>query len=351
MDASASGTDAAKPRRLGRGLTSLLHVHVPVEVPAGPARREPAPGEAAARASAPIPTNPTHTAANTGSIARSGDEDAALSDLQSIAVGEVSPSPFQPRRVMDDGALARLAESIRRSGVLQPVLVRPRRGADGTRYELIAGERRWRAAQIAGLSTLPALVRDLSDEQAAEQALVENVQREDLNPMERAWALRSLSERFELSHAQLAERVGLERPTVANLIRLTELEPEIATLVSAGTLSAGHARALLAVGDRALRAVLAGRAAREEMSVRALERLIQAGRVPPREGTGRGVSGRDDARLAVLSDLQRRIGQQLGTKVVISTDRGGKRGRVTLEFYGLDHFDALMSRLGITTGG
>jgi ParB family chromosome partitioning protein len=269
-----------------------------------------------------------------------------LSDLSSIEVVMIDPSPYQPRKVMDDGALGRLAESIRRTGVLQPVLVRPLRAG---RFELVAGERRWRAAKMAGLTHVPAIVRSLSDEQAAEHALVENVQREDLNPMERAWALRSLGERFGLTAAQLAERVGLERPTVANLIRLTELEPEIAGMISAGELSAGHGRALLSMAAGEARLGLARRAARETMSVRELERIAPSLTTPITVKASKPGVGMDDARLAVLADLQRQIGQQLGTKVSIITDRKGKKGRITMEFYGLDHFDALLSKLGVRT--
>jgi ParB family chromosome partitioning protein len=335
MDASAKA-EQNKPRRLGRGLTSLLGVVAPVEV-------APIPQASNARAAG---NTPQAEAEAPRTVAADRGRENELSDLTMIPVEAVDVSPFQPRRGMDDAALGRLAESIRRSGVLQPVLVRPR----GGRFELVAGERRWRAAQVAGVARIPALVRELTDEQAAEQALVENVQREDLNPMERAWALRSLGEKFGLSHAALAERVGLERPTVANLVRLTELEPEIAGMVASGVLTAGHGRALLAVGDASLRRVLAERAAREEMSVRALEKLIQAGRGAPSPVKGReGVMVRDEARIAVLADLQRRIGQQLGTKVLITTDRRGKRGRISMEFYGLDHFDALMTRLGVST--
>lgn len=303
------------PRKLGRGLSSLLTMNTPVEV----------------QASRHAVSTPT------------------LSDVVQVPLNQVFPSPFQPRRSMDDAALTKLSESVKRSGVLQPILLRPM-PAGG--FELVAGERRWRAAKLAGLQHVPALVRDLTDEQAGEQALIENVQREDLNAMDRAWALRRLGEQFSLSQSQLAERVGLERPTVANLIRLTELEPEIAALITNGGLSAGHGKALLSTPAGATRVELAKRAASEELSVRAVEQIIHEG--------GPRVNGeptlqkqphhaRDEARLAVLADLQRQIGQQLGTKVTITTDSRGKRGRITLEFYGLDHFDALLQRLGVKT--
>lgn len=321
-----AAVESSKPRRLGRGLSSLLNIGVPVEV------------------------SPPQTASELARPNSAMQVESTLSDLSRIPVSKVHPSPFQPRQSMDDAALSRLADSIRRSGMLQPILVRP---AAGGTYELVAGERRWRAATLAGLAEIPAIVRALSDEDAAEHALVENVQREDLNPMDRAWALRKLSERFGLTQAQLAERVGLERSSVANLIRLTDLEPEIAGLIAEQRLTAGHGKALLGVSAGVGRVALARKAADFEMSVRGLENLIQTGDAA---ATGAGVfkgkeqpSAKDEARLAVLADLQKQIGQQLGTKVSIVTDRRGKRGRIIMEFYGLDHFDSLMSRLGVKT--
>lgn len=327
MDADSATAVAAKPRRLGRGLSSLLNIAVPVEVAAPLAQH--------------IATQQLRS-----DFAPGGTAENELYGLIYVPLASITTSPFQPRRSIDEAALGALAQSIKRAGVLQPVLVRRVGGGGG--YELVAGERRWRAAKLAGLSTVPAIVRELKDEEAAEHALVENVQREDLNAMERAWALRGLSERFGLSHAQLAERVGLERPTIANLIRLTELEPEIAGMIAAGRLSAGHGKALLAVVVGEPRLALATRAAAGEWSVRVLEQAAATlPKAAPANPNKKG--GRDDPRLAVLADLQRRIGQQLGTKVVISTDRAGKRGRIAFDFYGLDHFDALMAKLGIQT--
>ncbi len=308
---SQQNAKTAKVSRLGRGLSSLMSLDAPVRV-------DPVPEEA-----------PQETAAG----------------FTRIRVDAVGVSPFQPRKVMDEGSIARLADSIRRQGMMQPIVVRSVDCVIG-RYELVAGERRWRAAKLAGLEMVPALVKSLSDEEAAEWALVENVQREDLNAMERAWALRGLADKFGLSQQMLAERVGLERSSVANLMRLTELEGEIQGLIAAGKLSAGHGKALLSHGAGASRVALAKTAAMGEMPVRRLEALAKragdaaiAAAKEPLPGTS--------GRLAVVQDLERQLSQQLGTKVKIAASKGAKRGMIKIEFYGVDHFDGLLARLGL----
>jgi ParB family chromosome partitioning protein len=233
---------------------------------------------------------------------------------------------------------------------MQPVIVRPRRGGEGARYELVAGERRWRAAQMAGLEAIPAIVRDLSDEEAAQWALVENVQREDLNPMERAWAFRALAEKFHLTQAQIAERVGLDRASVANAVRLTELEPEICKMIERGQLSAGHGKALLAAVPGPVRMSLAQRAVSENWSVRQLERLSIEATMAAAQGKVVAVSppSRETElrALAARTALEKQLGEHLGTKVRIVTNKAGSRGRLTVEFYGLDHFDGLLGKMG-----
>ncbi len=226
---------------------------------------------------------------------------------------------------------------------MQPVIVR-RSESSGGEFELVAGERRWRAAKLAGLAAIPALVRDLSDEESAEWAIVENVQREDLNPIERAWAFRALMDRFGLSHGQIAERAGLERSSVANTIRLTELETQIQEMISAGRLNFGHGRALLAVGAGEGRVSLATEAAREGWSVRRLERA--AANIAILKKAAAATVPAPQTKPVSIEDLERRLGEYLGTRVTIVTNRGGKRGRIAFEFYGLDHFDGLMSRIG-----
>jgi len=268
----------------------------------------------------------------------------------------IRPSPFQARKTFEEGPLKSLAESMRTAGVMQPIIVRARKGADVGTYELVAGERRWRAAKLAGLSRVPAIVRELDDEDAAEWGLIENVQREDLNAMDRAHALRMMSERFGLSHAKIAEKVGLERATVANLVRLTELEPEVSELISADALRSAHGKALLSMPSGAERVRIARDAARNEWSVRKIEAEIK--RVLAEEPVvSRGERSdadlqnapsdiSSDAKRAVVLDLERRLSQQLGTKVNIQAS-GKDKGKITIEFYGLDHFDGLMAKMGV----
>lgn len=326
----------AKPKRLGRGLSGLIGIEVSVAAPL--------------KAATPPESKDVilHQEHNITTVAPAILPSAPAGDaLTMVAVDTIVPSPFQPRRVIDEAALTQLADSIKRAGVMQPIIVRAR--PDGV-YELVVGERRWRAARRAGLDVVPALIRPLDDEAAAEWALVENVQREDLNAMERAWALRSLAERFSLTHAELAERVALERSSVANLIRLTDLEPEIAELITTGALNAGHGKALLSVPAGSLRVTLAQEAARSTWSVRRLEAESQAqARAAKAKAPGALASDDPAPRSAVLRDLERQIGQQLGTKVVIFADRKGAKGRVQIEFYGLDHFEGLLARMNIRT--
>lgn len=236
---------------------------------------------------------------------------------------------------------------------MQPIIVRPRSsGGDASStatYELVAGERRWRAAKLAGLTHVPALVRDLTDEDSAEWAIVENVQREDLNPIERAWAFRSLVETFGLTHGQIAERIGIERPTVANFIRLTELEETIQGMISAHRLTLGHGKVLLGCPPGELRTKLAERAINESWNIKRLEREVGELTGTPIEPAP-AIAAAKPIRSAALDDLEKRLGQYLGTKVHLNTDRSGSRGRLTVEFYGLDHFDGMMSKIGFSHG-
>lgn len=304
-------------KKLGRGLSSLLGLEVPVQV----APRAEVPSVAPLAAQPPAESN----------------------GLTMIEVGGVRPSRFQPRRVFDETTLQQLADSIARAGVMQPIIVRP--CADtGVPFELVAGERRWRAAQKAGLSRVPAIVRELTDEESAEWGLVENVQREELNAIERGFALKEMAERFNLLHAELAQRVGLDRSSVANLIRLTELETEIREMITTGKLSAGHGKALLMAPPGSLRLTLAKEAVLRSWSVRRLEMAARAKEVPPPPAPE---SAEPSIRDAVVRDIERRVGQHLGTKVEVFGDRAGKRGRMVIEYYGLDHFEGILQRMGV----
>lgn len=317
-----------RPNRLGRGLSSLMAKPVAVDPdPAAP----PPPTDAP-------PTTPVDAADPAENQAQTGDSDRLA--VRYLAVSDISPNPAQPRQRFEEGALNRLAESIRSDGLMQPVVVRPREGA--TRFELVAGERRWRAAKLAGLASLPAVVQHLSDQQAAEWALIENLQREDLNPIERAEAFRSLADRHGLNHAEIGQRVGLDRSHISNLLRLLDLYPSVRGMVRDGLLSMGQARALLAVADSRAQEALAQRTVREGLSVRAVE--AAARRIGAPERQARSSKSVTDNHLA---DLERQVGEQLGTRVAIRPGRKKGAGKLTIEFYSLDQFDSLLGQLGV----
>jgi ParB family transcriptional regulator, chromosome partitioning protein len=272
-----------------------------------------------------------------GSGEPSGDEVAQL-ELASIR-----PNPFQPRREFTEAELAELAASIREHGVLQPVVVR----RQGDTYQLIAGERRLRACQQLALATIPALIRDADDTQMLELALIENIQRSDLNPMELARAYHSYIERLSLTQEQAATRLGKSRPAVANTLRLLDLPAELQDLVSRGTLSMGHARALLAVGNADLQRTLALRIVAEGWSVRDVEQAVQAPPAPPAVSDSSSApespTEADAVRSAHLRDLEAQLRERLGTRVRVQ-DRGG-RGRIVIEYFTKDDFDRVLDLL------
>lgn len=240
--------------------------------------------------------------------------------VEYIPVDRIRPGPYQPRQAVDPQELEELAESVRSHGVLQPILVRP--AADG--YEVVAGERRWRAARMAGLETVPAVVRQVGDLQALAVALVENLQRQDLNPVERARAYRRLVEEFGLTQEEVARTVGRSQPSVANTLRLLSLPPEVLSLVERGELSEAHARVLLSVEDPQQRLALARRAADARMPVRELAR--EASPRVPQEGRRRGKAR--DPNLEALEDALR---SRLATQVRVRRTRKG--GVLEIEFY------------------
>jgi ParB family chromosome partitioning protein len=257
---------------------------------------------------------------------------APATGLEEIPVTEIRPNRYQPRDRFDEEALGALADSIREVGVLQPVLVR--RAGDG--YELIAGERRWRAARRVGLQTIPALVRTADDLGSLQQAVVENVQREALNPLEEAAAYQQLIEDFGLTHDEVAARVGRSRATVTNTIRLLQLPPSIQRFVQDGTLRMGHARALLGTPDRALQESIAQRAVREDWSVRAVEEAVREGAIATAART-RHTQPR--TRPPGLLELEELLGEYLDTRVKVTM--GPKLGRVTIDFATLEDLERI----------
>ena len=278
------------------------------------------------------------------SLARPGiDGSGALS----VELDRVTPSPLQPRRHFDSARLQELAQAIRSQGIIEPLVVRPAPSSDGpaARYELVAGERRWRAARIAGLSVVPVVVRELDDHAALEMSLVENLMREDLNPVDEAHGFERLARSFGMSHDQVAARIGKSRPYVSNAIRLLDLPPAVLELIERGELSAGQARPLLAIGSAQAQTAAARRIVEGRISARGAEELAGAAR-RARGGSIRGVAAIDphvDPNLAALAEGMQR---GLKRKVRIVRARGRKPGRIEIEFYGIDDLNALAATLG-----
>jgi ParB family transcriptional regulator, chromosome partitioning protein len=261
-----------------------------------------------------------------------GTDEAPREALATVGVAAIRPGRYQPRTRMDERSLAELAQSIRSQGLLQPVVVRP---VDGG-YELVAGERRWRAAQMAGLEQIPAIVREVPDETALVMALIENVQREDLNPIEEAAAVQRLIDEFKMTHEQAADAVGRSRSATSNLLRLLKLAKPVQEMLMRGALEMGHARALLAL-DGARQIELATRIAARGLSVRDTEALVQRLlRTPAQRRRKR--ADRDLERLA------EELSERLGTTVEIRASRKG-RGKLLLHYSSLDHLDQLLKRL------
>jgi len=263
------------------------------------------------------------------------DEPAAGGEtLASLAIDTLQPGRFQPRARIGQEALAELAESIKSQGVMQPILARP---IGAGRYEIIAGERRWRAARMAGLAAVPALVREVTDRHALAIALIENLQREDLNPLDEATGIRRLTEEFGMTHAEAAEAVGRSRAAITNALRLLELAPPVQELVREGKLDMGHARALLALP--ALKQIeFAREAVARQLSVRQVERRVAH------------LSARATVRTRLRGDrdvarLEEELSGQLGTIVSIRTGSKPGSGKLVIHFSSLDQLDALLNRL------
>ena len=275
--------------------------------------------------------------------------------LRNLEIKTIVPNPNQPRIHFDEDSLAELAESIRVVGVLQPILVRPAKGSTVGSFELIAGERRWRAAQRAGLTTIPALVRESDDVSSVEQALVENLHRQDLTPLEEAAAFKQLLDDFSMTHEQIAEKVGKARSAITNSLRLLSLPPSIQQLLADGRLSGGHARALLGVTDKATQELLARRCANEGWTVRAVEDAVRTrtGRVGKTTSTISGTAhnkqnSASNRKTGVLTttlpepglvELEKLLSEYLATNVSVTSANG--RGRVMVEFADYDDLERI----------
>lgn len=290
-----------------------------------------------------------------GEAVPGGLSDPAI--LVEIAVGDITPNRHQPRVHFDEESLGELTASIQQIGVLQPVLVRPAETGDG--YELIAGERRWRAAGRAGLATMPAIIRRSDDLAAVEEALIENLHRQDLTALEEAAAFHQLIDDFDLTHEQVADRVGKSRSAITNTLRLLGLPPSIQHLLADGKLSAGHARALLGTPDRSLQEELAKRAANEGWTVRGVEEAVrgagapvdESGGAPPDPSTGPPGPSHDGAGLTPttrlrppgLLELEELLADHLATRV--SVQMTAKKGRISIDFADLEDLERIYRRM------
>lgn len=293
---------------LGRGLGALIRDAEPQVAPAEPTR------EPSQIHSAAVPAGP-----------------------QQIDIDLIEPSPFQPRTHFREEALAELAQSIQSTGIIQPLVLRP----IGSRYQLLAGERRWRAAQRAGLSRVPAVIRQVSDEAALEITLVENIQREDLNPVEEARAFERMMDEFHLTQEDVATRTGKDRATVANAVRLLRLEKNVLDFIEEGRLSAGHGRALLAITDAKLRNALAHRASRGGLTVRQIERLGSRRNNANATADAAPVPQLDPNTRAALEELQ----QALGTRVTLRQPSKNRPGELIIEYYDNGQLNGIYDRL------
>jgi ParB family chromosome partitioning protein len=308
-----------KKRGLGRGLSALL--------PGGP---PPSAGGVDARSQPPSPHAVEHTGYTAAPPPRSRTYFAA-------GIEELYPSPEQPRRRFYETKLGELAESMKAHGVIVPLVVRPR--PEGG-YFLIAGERRWRAAQRAGLHEVPVVVQEVEQGTALERALVENLQRADLGPLEEAAAYQRLVDEFGLTQEAIAERIGKDRSTIANSIRLLKLPPPVRQLVEDDRLSMGHARALLALDEPAEIERAARQVVDRQLSVRATEALVKKAKQPE----DRRPPPRPE-KSASVRDLEERLTRAVGGPVVITEDEPGKAGRIEIRYMNLDHLERLLDRL------
>ncbi len=318
-------------KRLGRGITSLL--------------TDPKASRLADRLPHPVMGDPNATA-----VRPAPTRHRTIRVLLDCVV----PNPNQPRRSISEQGIASLAGSIKRNGIIQPIVIRPLGGTSAgpvstqgpVKYELIAGERRCRAARAAGLSDVPAILRDATEEQLLELALVENIHREDLNAIDRAIAYGQFREKFGLAAEQIGERVGEDRTTVTNYLRLLDLPSEIQDMVASDLLSMGHARGLAGLHSRDEQIKLAEHTVRKGLSVRALEESVRKLRAPAKTTSAGGAQGNRNKR-PLIRDLERRFTQILKTRVTIQERRAKNTGQIVIEYHSIDEFEGICERLGI----
>lgn len=277
-----------------------------------------------------------------GSLGRAKEEE---SQPTSLKVKQLQAGKYQPRTRMDEGALNELADSIRAQGVMQPILVRPVGNKPNSKYEIIAGERRFRAACLAGLEEVPVLVREVADENAAVMALIENIQREDLNPLEEAQGVKRLLDEFGLTHEQAAQAIGRSRSATSNLLRLLNLAEPVQTMLLAGDIDMGHARALLAV-DAANQIMLANEVIAKAMSVRDTEKLVGRSIREREEGASAPAKKKESVHSGDAKRMETVLSDHLGTKVSLKMG-SGKRGQLIIDFHGWDHLNALLEQQGL----
>ena len=278
--------------------------------------------------------------ADTNSLDQVGQPTTVISAPNTLLSAQLQAGKYQPRTRMDEGALAELADSIRAQGIMQPILVRPLDAVKG-QYEIIAGERRFRAAQLAGLTEVPVLVKEVADEHAAAMALIENIQREDLNPLEEAQGVKRLIEEFGLTHEQAAAAIGRSRSATSNLLRLLNLAAPVQTMLLAGDIDMGHARALLAV-DAAVQIQLANQIIAKRLSVRDAEALVTRTTKEPASKT----MAKPSSQSRDVTRLEETLSDQLGTKVSLKVASKG-RGQLIIDFHGWDHCSSIIEKLNL----
>ena len=306
-----------KKRRLGKGLSSLLNQAVEVD-----------------------PPKTEHVPQGTGELGEEKDVSLGTDGerLTYVSIEQIAPNPRQPRQVFDEEGLSALADSIQSAGLMQPIMIR--KSAEGDMFEIVAGERRWRAAQLAGLEMLPVIVRTIDDRTSAEWALIENLQREDLNPIDKAEAFDRLIVDFDATQQDIANQLGIDRSSVANFIRLNDLESFAKDAVRDGRLTRGHAKVLLGIPDATTCKAIARRCSKEQWSVRELERQLKK-----RAAKGGTQPKELEPREMFLQNLGEQLTEHLGTQVAITSGKKKGTGKISISFYSNEQFEGLLDSL------